>query len=162
MKLEELQGFTDEQLEMIKKVVQGECDSVRTSYTKQIKDLEQYKPKEKSQAEIDLDTRLQALEQKEKAIAQKERETTIQAKLKEKGLSAELSKFLRFDDNNFDTVLDDFNNVVSTTLLNNSYKPTEHKGNADVITKEQFSNMGYNERVALMQSNPTLYNKLSE
>ena len=60
MKLEELQGFNDEQLEMVKKLIQSETDRVRTEYSKQIKELEQYKPKEKSQAEIDLENRLKA------------------------------------------------------------------------------------------------------
>ena len=44
MKLEELQGFNEEQLEQIKKVIQSETDRVRGDYTTKIKDLEKYKP----------------------------------------------------------------------------------------------------------------------
>ncbi|MHC1746937.1 MAG: hypothetical protein AB9856_00935 [Cellulosilyticaceae bacterium] len=156
MKLEELleNGFTNEQVEMVKKVVEG----LQTRVT----ELEKFKPVEKSQAEIDLDNRLKALEEKEQAIALKEKQATIQSKLTEKGLSADLSKYLHFEDDNFDTTLDEFEEVINKHILNNSFKPNEHKGNKEVITKEQFANMGYAERSTLMESNPTLYVKLSE
>lgn len=162
MKLEEITGLNDEQIEMIKKVIQSETDRVRTEYSKQIKDLEQYKPKEKTQAEIDLEARLKALEDREKEIATKERQAQIQAKLQEKGFDSELANYVRFDDENFDTQLDGFAEIMNKTLLNGSYKPSTHKSNKDVITKEQFASMGYMERSKLQETNPTLYAKLSE
>ncbi|MDA3731433.1 hypothetical protein PBV87_08080 [Niameybacter massiliensis] len=162
MKLENLQGFNEEQLEMVKKLLQSETDRIRTEYSTKIKDLEQYKPKEKSQAEIDLENRLKVLEDKEREIANKERQSRLHAKLGEKGLSAELSKYLRFDDENFDTQVEEFASVMNKTLLDSSYKPSNHKSNKDAITKEQFSGMGYMERAKLQETNPTLYTKLSE
>lgn len=39
---------------------------------------------------------------------------------------------------------------------------TANKPNGEVITKEQFSNMGYNERLNLFNSNPDLYEQLQK
>lgn len=161
MKLEELQGFNEEQLEMIKKVIQGETDRVRTDYTAKIKELEKYKPVEKTPQEIALEERLKAVEDKEKAIAQMERQSQLQAKLQEKGLDSQLYKYLNVGDD-ADTFINEFAEVMNKTLLDGSYKPSVHKSNKDVITKEQFANMGYVERVKLQETNPTLYAKLAE
>lgn len=162
MKLEDLKGFSEEQMEQIKKVVQGETDRVRTDYTTKIKELEQYKPVDKTPQEIALEERLKALEDKEKEIANKERQSQLQSKLQEKGLDSKLVKWVRFDDENFDTQLDEFANVMNNMLLDGSYKPSTHVSNKDIITKEQFAEMGYSERSNLMENNPTLYAKLSE
>ena len=51
---------------------------------------------------------------------------------------------------------------MNKTLLDGSYKPSTHKSNKDVITKEQFAQMGYFERTKLQETNPTLFTKLSE
>ena len=161
MKLEELQGFSEEQMEQIKKVVQGETDRVRTEYSQKIKDLEQYKPVEKTPQEIALEERLKALEDKEKAIAEQERQAQLQAKLHEKGLDTQLYKYLNVGED-ADTFINEFAEVMNKTLLSGSYKPSTHKSNKDVITKEQFSSMGYMERAKLQETNPTLYAKLSE
>lgn len=161
MKLEELQGFSEEQMEQIKKVVQGETDRVRTEYSQKIKDLEQYKPIEKTPQEIALEERLKALEDKEKAIAEQERQAQLQSKLQEKGLDTQLYKYLNVGEDT-DTFINEFAEVMNKTLLSGSYKPSTHKSNKDVITKEQFSTMGYMERAKLQETNPTLYAKLSE
>lgn len=161
MKLEELQGFNEEQLEMIKKVIQGSEDRVRTEYTTKIKDLEKYKPVDKTPQEIALEERLKALEDREKAIQQQEHQAQLQAKLKEKGLDSQLYKYLNVGDD-ADTFIEEFSNVMNKTLLDGSYKPSTHKSNKDVITKEQFVNMGYFERTKLQETNPQLFSKLSE
>lgn len=161
MKLEELQGFNEEQLEQIKKVIQGSEDRVRGEYTTKIKDLEQYKPVEKTPQEIALEERLKALEDREKAIQQQERQAQLQAKLQEKGLDGQLYKYLNVGDD-ADTFINEFAEVMNKTLLDGSYKPSTHKANKDVITKEQFANMGYFERTKLQETNPTLFSKLSE
>lgn len=161
MKLEELKGFDEEQMELIKKVIQGETDRVRTEYSQKIKDLEQYKPVEKTPQEIALEERLKALEDKEKAIAEQERQAQLQAKLQEKGLDTQLYKYLNVG-GDADTFINEFAEVMNKTLLDGSYKPSTHKSNKDVITKEQFSSMGYMERAKLQETNPTLYAKLSE
>jgi hypothetical protein len=42
-----------------------------------------------------------------------------------------------------------------------SFKPETHKSNQG-ITKEDFKKMNYQERVALSESNPTLFDALSQ
>lgn len=161
MKLEELQGFNEEQMEQIKKVIQGETDRVRTDYVTKIKDLEKFKPIDKTPQEIALEERLKTLEDREKAIQQQERQSQLQAKLQEKGLDSQLYKYLNVGDD-ADTFIEEFATVMNKTLLDGSYKPSTHKSNKDVITKEQFSNMGYFERTKLQETNPQLFSKLSE
>lgn len=165
MRLEELQGFDESQMEQIKKVIQSETDSVRTQYSKRVKELEQevtqYKPKEKTPQEIELEQRIKVLEDREKAIQQQEKQVQLQGKLKEKGLDSQLYKFLNVGDD-ADNFLDEFAQVINKQLLDGSYKPHAHKDNKDVVTKEQFSQMGYMERVKLQETNPSLYNKLCE
>ncbi len=162
MKLEELQGFSEEQLEQIKKVIQSETDRVRTDYTQQLKDLEQYKPIEKSQAELDIEARLKAIEDREKAIATKEAEEQFTTKFKEKGLPLQLAKYFNKQGvEDVETYLDEVSGVFNELQLNSSFKPSEHKSNKDVITKDQFKSMGYSDRVKLMETNRPLYDKLS-
>lgn len=160
MKLEEL-GLNEEQLSNITKLLQSETDRVRTEYVKQIKDLEKFKPIDKTPQEIALEERLKALEDREKAIKQQERQSQLQAKLSEKGLDSQLYKYLNVGDD-ADTFIEEFATVMNKTLLDGSYKPSTHKSNKDVITKEQFASMGYFERSKLQETNPTLFSKLSE
>ncbi|ADZ82910.1 hypothetical protein [Cellulosilyticum lentocellum] len=162
MKLEELQGFSEEQLEQIKKVIQSETDRVRTDYTQQLKDLEPYKPKEKSQAELDIEARLKAIEDREKAIATKEADEQFTTKFKEKGLPSQLAKYFKQGVEDVETYLDEVSNVFNELQLNTTFKPSaEHKSSKDVITKDQFKAMGYSDRVKLMETNRPLYDKLS-
>lgn len=160
MKLEEL-GLNEEELSNVTKLLQSETDRVRTDYVKQIKDLEKFKPIDKTPQEIALEERLKALEDREKAIQQQERQSQLQAKLSEKGLDSQLYKYLNVGDD-ADTFIEEFATVMNKTLLDGSYKPSTHKSNKDVITKEQFANMGYFERSKLQETNPTLFSKLSE
>ena len=53
--LEKYTDLSDEQKDDLNKVVQGETDAVRTDYSAKIKDLEQYKPKEKTDVEKQLE-----------------------------------------------------------------------------------------------------------
>lgn len=163
MKLEEIQGLTEEQLTDIQKVIQSAEDRVRTEKTQRIKELEielqQYKPIEKTEVEKQLEARIAELEQRENAIKAQEREVQLQSKLKEKGLDIQLLKYLNVGED-ADTFLDEFATVINNQLLDTSYKPQAHKGEISVITKEQFRAMGYSERVRLQETNPTLYEML--
>ena len=53
--LKEKYQLNDECIGEIEKVVQSETDKVRTKYSKELKDLEQYKPKEKTEQEIEFE-----------------------------------------------------------------------------------------------------------
>lgn len=165
MKLEEIQGLTEEQLADIQKVIQSAEDKVRTDKTQRIKELEaelqQYKPIEKTEAEKQLEARIAELEQREHSIKTQEREAQLQSKLKEKGLDIQLLKYLNVGED-ADTFLDEFSTVINNQLLETSYKPQVHKGESSAVTKEQFKAMGYCERVKLQESNPALYDILTQ
>lgn len=165
MKIEDIKGLTEEQLIDIQKVIQSAEDRVRTEKTQRIKELEvelqQYKPIEKTEAERQLEARIAELEQRENAIKAQEREVQLQGKLKEKGLDIQLLKYLNVGED-ADTFLDEFATVINNQLLEASYKPQVHRGENSVITKEQFRAMGYSERVKLQESNPSLYDRLTQ
>ena len=162
MELTEM-NLTDEQLANVQKYVQSHEDRIRTDYSKRLKDandeLAKYKPVEKSDAEKALEARIAELEARENEIKAQERQAELQNKLKEKGLDVQLLKFLNVGED-ADTFLDEFANVFNAQLLDGSYKPSGHKGASSNITKEQFKNMGYLERVALQENNPSLYAQL--
>lgn len=162
MRLKDVQGLDEQTMQVLQQVVQAECDALRGEYGAKIKDLEQYKPKEKSQAELDIEARLKVIEDREKAIAMKEAEEQFATKFKEKGLPSQLAKYFKQGDEDVETYLDEVSSVFNELQLNSSFKPSEHKSNKDIITKDQFKEMGYSERVKLMETNRHLYDKLSQ
>lgn len=163
MRLKDVKGLDEETMQVVQQVVQAECDAVRTEYSAKIKELEQYKPVEKTQAELELEARIKILEEREKAIAEKESEEQFTTKFESKGLPKQLAKYFnRQGVEDVETYLEEISNVFNELQLNNSFKPNEHKGSKDVITKEQFKAMGYSERVKLMKTNRPLYDKLSQ
>lgn len=121
-------------------------------------ELEGLRPKQKTQAELELEARIKALEDREKAILEKEQAEQFKANVKEKGISEQLVPYLK---NDID--IDVFAGVMKELQLASSFVPnspsTEPTGG---ITKEQFQKMGYSERVQLMETNKALYDKLSE
>ena len=100
MELNEL-NLTEEQLASVQKLIQSETDKVRTKYSTELKaakeELSQYKPKEKTQEELDLETRIRNLELKEAEIASKEKNVRIKSKLEEKGLPTGLADYLHLE-----------------------------------------------------------------
>lgn len=165
MKIEEIEGLTEEQLVDIQRIIQSAEDKVRTEKTQKIKELEtelqQYKPIEKTEVELQLEARIAELEQREHNIKAQEREVQLQGKLKEKGLDIQLLKYLNVGED-ADTFLEEFSTVINNQFLDASYKPQVHKGESSAITKEQFKVMGYSERVQLQETNPTLYSMLTQ
>lgn len=163
MELNEL-GLSEEQLANVQKLVQGAEDRVRTDYSKKLKDandeLSKYKPVEKSEAEKDLETRLKALEDKEKEIANKEKSLTVTSKLKEKGLPEELASYLAIGED-VDKTIESVGTTLGNYFLNNGNKPANHSKN-QAVTREQFKKMGYGERAKLASENPTLYQALNK
>ena len=157
--LEELK-LTEEQLQGVNKVIQSETDKVRTEYSKKIKELESKLPVEPSEEEKAFQERIKALEERERAIAQKEFETELQGKLKDKGLNEQLSKYLNVEGvEDLETYLEEVAKVVSNQV--EGYKPRGHESNVGV-TKEQFSKMSYVERMNLFETNRQLYDTLSK
>lgn len=163
MRLKDVQGLDEQTMQVLQQVVQAECDALRGEYSTKIKDLEQYKPKEKSQDELDIEARLKAIEDREQAIAMKEADEQFTTKFEGKGLPKQLAKYFNKQGvEDVETYLDEVSGVFNELQLNNSFKPSEHKSNKDVITKDQFKAMGYSDRVKLMETNRPLYDKLSQ
>jgi hypothetical protein len=146
--------------EDVTKRIQSETDKVRTDlHTKKIKPLEEellkYKPKDKSEAEKELERRLAELETKQKEIDNKEKSMKVQELLTNANMPKDLSKYLSLGDDT-ETSIKEVVNILTQHL---SYKPTNHK-KTDNVTKEQFSKMGYKEREKLAEENPELYETL--
>lgn len=154
------QEFYNEQMtveqfnEVVEKIVQSESDKVRTKYSNDIKELQGKLPKEKSQEELDFETRFKDLEAKENEYKMKDALSSL-------GLPSQLAKFLKGSDDleNFGKELAE---VLNQEVLNSSYKPSNRKSNEITITKEQFQKMGYSEREQLYTSNPEVYKALSK
>ena len=159
MELKEL-NLSQEQFEGVQKILQSETDKVRTEYSKKIKELESKLPKEMTVEEKALQERIKALDEREKAIAQKEYMTTVQGKLKDKGLNEQLSKYLNVEGvEDLETYIEEVAKVIGSQI--EGYKPRGHESSTGV-TKEQFSKMSYVERMNLFETNRQLYDALSK
>lgn len=161
--LEQLKELlNEEQFSNLEKHIQSETDKVRTKYTQQIKDLEQYKPKEKTDEEIALEQRIKELETKENEIKSKENLFKVQDTLSKNGLPSELAKYINVNgDDELETIATDLGSILNQHMMNNSYKPTDRKKN-DGMTKDDFHKMGYSEKLKLYNDSPELFKKLSE
>lgn len=162
MTIKEL-NLSEEQLEVVQKLIQSEGDRVRTEYSRKNKELaeelEKYKPTEKSPAEKALEERIKALESKETEIMAKEKSMQIADKLSAKGLPKELAKYLNMNED-MDAVIEEVGTVVNSYFLNNGNKPGNHSKQQGV-TKEQFRAMSYGQRAKLFEESPELYKALS-
>lgn len=160
MELNEL-NLTEEQLANVQKYVQSETDKVRTKYSQDLKtaneELAKYKPKEKTQEEKDLETRIRNLELKEAELSAKEKNVRIKSKLEEKGLPTGLADYLHLET---DEDIEKVGSELANYFLNNGIKPTNH-AKSKPVTKEQFKTMSYAQRAQLYKDNPDLYKALS-
>lgn len=162
MELTEL-GLTEEQLIVVNKAIQSSADKVRTEYSTKLKnvndELAKYKPADKSDAEKELEQRLNDLSTKEKELIAIENAIKLKDKLISKGLSSDLAKYLNIGED-VDATIDEFATMLNSMVLDGTYKPSNHSKN-DGITKEKFNKMNYIEKQKLYSTNPELYKKLS-
>lgn len=158
MELTEL-NLSEEQLQGVQAILQSEGDKIRTKYNKEIKELKEKLPVEKTEAEIALEKREKALEEKEQAIAKQEQLSQLSKQLSDKGINGELAKYLNVaEDGQLDELFKLFVGDNS-----NSYKPSNHvDSGSGGITKEQFSKMSYSERTNLYNTDRELYDTLSK
>ena len=163
MEVKDINGLTEEQIDLVNKLVQSETDKVRTDYSSKLKavneELMQYKPKSKTESEIALEERVKAIEDREKELSAKERAIQINDKLKAKGIPAELGQFLNVGDD-IDGDIEKVGAALGGYFLRRGDKPTNHTTNKG-ITKEDFARMSYAERVRLFQEDNDLYKALS-
>lgn len=128
----------------IEKIIQSETDKLRTKYTVQIKELEQYKPKQKTEEEIEYEK-----------VKSELSELKFKDAVKENGLNPDMAKYLKQD-----TDLKEFGEYIKGfNQSKQDYVAKSHTANVGV-TKEQFSKMTYDEKAKLYSENPTLYAEL--
>lgn len=163
MNIEEL-NLSDETKVLVQRLLQSETDRVRTEYSQKLKtvneELNQYKPKEKSETEKALEERIAKLEAREKEINAKEQSMTLASKLKEKNLPTDLAKYLNVGDD-MDKTIDEVGALFGNYFLDGTNRPTNHSTNKG-ITKSDFKKMSYSERAKLYSENPTLYKTLNK
>ena len=151
--------FTEDE---VAKKVQSECDKLRTSYSKQIKDLQdqikKLSPVEKTQAEIDIENRLAALEASEKAVADRERKIAVQEKLSGSGLDKALADYLK-DDVDVDKLSALVEGIVKSRMKEKGYVPSYHSSD-DKVTPEEFKKWSYSKKEKFAQEHPESYKRL--
>lgn len=144
------------------KAIQSAEDKIRGHYSKELKDLKdkikELTPVEKSQAEIDLENRIAALEKSEKEVAAKEKRLAFQESLSNKGIDKALIDYLQ-DDADVDALSNVIDEIVKSRMKSSGYVPGEHSSD-DKVTPEEFKKMSYSQKVNIMQNNPELYKRL--
>lgn len=163
MKLEDLNIQDEELLENLKKVIQAAEDSVRTEYSKKLKELEKKLPKEKSPEEKSLEERLKALEDRDKELSKREQKLNAEGILKDKGLDTKLSKYLSLDGvEDLETYITEIAEVVGKQSKGSSYDPKGHRSTGTTITKDQFKRMSLMEKQKLYETDKDTYLALTK
>lgn len=162
MKLEDLNIEDKELLENLKKVIQGAEDSVRTEYSKKLKELEKKLPKQKSKEELSVEERLKAIEERERQADIREQKLNAEGILKDKGLDTKLSKYLSLDGvEDLETYIDEIADVIGNQTKG-SYNPKGHKSTGTTITKDQFKKMSLMEKQKLYETDKDTYLALTK
>lgn len=146
------------------KAIQSAEDKIRGHYSKEINDLKdkikELTPVEKSQAEIDLENRIAALEESERIVAAQKKRLEFQENLTNKGLDKSLVDFLK-EDTDVDALVSVVDGIVKSRMKSTGYVPTSHDSD-DLVSQEEFNKMSYDKRVELYKKNPTLYERLTK
>ncbi len=147
--------------EVTKKIQKAE-DELHKKYSKQIGDLEtqikKLSPVEKSEAELELEKRIAALEASEKDIADRERKIAVQEKLSANGLDKGLADYLK-DDADIDALSSLVDGILKERMKENGYKPVDHSSD-DKVTPEEFSKWPYSKKAEYAERHPEAYKRL--
>lgn len=147
--------------ELAKKIKSAE-DELHKKYSKQIEDLEaqikKLSPVEKTQAEIEIEKRLEALEKSEKAVANRERKIAVQEKLSANGLDKGLADYLK-DNVDVDKLSSLVDGIVKGRMKENGYKPVDHSSD-DKVTPEEFAKWPYSKKAEFAERHPEAYKRL--
>lgn len=147
--------------EVTKKIKSAE-DELHKKYSKKIEDLEaqikKLSPVEKSEAELELEKRIAALEASEKDIAYRERKIAVQEKLSSNGLDRELADYLR-DDADIDALSFLVDGIVKGRMKENGYKPVDHSSD-DKVNPEEFAKWPYSKKAEFAERHPEAYKRL--
>lgn len=144
------------------KAIQSAEDKVRGKLSKEINTLKEkikeLSPVEKSQAEIDLENRIAALEESERQVQEQKRKLEIQESLSGKNLDKSLVDFLK-DDADVEALSNIIDEIVKSRMKSNSYVPGDHTSD-DKVTPEEFKKMLYSEKLELSEKSPELFKRL--
>ena len=147
--------------EVAKKIQKAE-DELHKKYSKQIEDLEaqikKLSPAEKSEAELELEKRIAALEASEKDIADRERKIAVQEKLSANGLDKGLADYLK-DDADIDALSSLVDGIIKGRMKENGYKPVDHSSD-DKVTPEEFAKWPYSKKAEFAERHPEAYKRL--
>lgn len=151
--------FTEDE---VAKKIQSAEDKLRTKYSKEIKDLQdqikKLSPVEKTQAEIDIENRLAALEASENEIKIQKNRLDMQEKLSDSGLDKALVDYLK-DDVDVDKLSALVDDIVKTRMKSSAYVPNEH-GSDDKVTPEEFKKWSYSKKEKFAQEHPDSFKRL--
>ena len=144
------------------KAIQSAEDKVRGKMAKEIRDLQakikELTPIEKTQAEIDVENRLAALEASEKAVAERERKIALQEKLSANGIDKSLADYIK-DGADVDKLSALVNSMVKSGMKANGYVPSDHSSD-DKVTPEEFKKWSYSKKEKFAQEHPESYKRL--
>ena len=144
------------------KAIQSAEDKVRGKMAKEIRDLKakikELSPVEKTQAEIDVENRLAALEASEKAVAERERKIAVQERLSANGLDKTLADYIK-DDVDVDKLSILVDGIVKSRMKVNGYVPSDHSSD-DKVTPEEFKRWSYSKKEKFVQEHPESYKRL--
>ena len=144
------------------KAIQSAEDKVRGKMAKEIRDLQakvkELSPVEKTQAEIDIENRLAALEASEKAVSERERKIAVQEKLSANGLDKTLADFIK-DDVDIDKLSTLVRDITKSKMIANGYVPSDH-GSDDKVTPEEFKKWSYSKKEKFAQEHPDSFKRL--
>ena len=147
--------------EVTKKIKSAE-DELHKKYSKQIEDLEaqikKLSPAEKSEAELELEKRIAALEASEKDIADREKKIAVQEKLSANGLDKGLADYLK-DDADIDALSSLVDGILKGRMKENGYKPVDHSSD-DKVTPEEFAKWPYSKKAEFAERHPEAYKRL--
>lgn len=144
------------------KAIQSAEDKVRGKMSKEIRDLQakikELTPIEKTQAEIDVENRLAALEASEKTVAERERKIALQEKLSANGIDKSLADYIK-DGADVDKLSALVNSMVKSGMKANGYVPSDHSSD-DKVTPEEFKKWSYSKKEKFAQEHPESYKRL--
>lgn len=151
--------FTEDE---VAKKIQSAEDKLRTSYSKQIKNLEdkikELTPVELSDTEKELNRRIEELEKSQKEVESQKAFLSLQDTLQGKGIDKALATFLKADVY-VDAFVTAFNNAMKEVTKDKGYVPDSHNA-GDKITAEEWSKMKYSEKEKISRENPELFKRL--
>lgn len=161
-----LQKEGDKRVSSAQKKWESEIDNRIGSHLKDYERKAQMTPEQLRQ--LDLDSKLKELDEREKKYKQMEKKISISRKLEEKKLSTVLADFVYDDDLDVaeqkistleQLILGMVNEQVDKRISSNTPKAAMK---SDSLTKEGFKKMSISERQTLFDSNPSLYRQLSQ